>query len=206
MHKLLKKIFLPVTLALLIGCTTNNNIGKQEAIQMGSTNTTYQKIINAINSRELDLADNSYIDLKTESSNNHLIENAATNLAIAHIAKHENILANFYIQEALQKNPSSSVLRYMLIKNQFLAAAKNSYETSYLQKALQALKTNRQLIGNYDYRLLADSMVTRVALTIALNNQETSNLYKRLNKKSAAEFYKEKSQLLGIDTNDITRP
>jgi outer membrane protein assembly factor BamD (BamD/ComL family) len=206
MYKLIKHILLAVTFTLLIGCSTNSSLDKVEPTQNSSTNTTYQKIINAINSKNLDLADNSYIDLKTESSNNHLIENAATNLAITHIAKHENILANFYIQEALQKNPSSSVLRYMLIKNQFLAAAKNSYETSYMQKALQALKTNRQLINSYDYGLLADSMVTRVGLTIALNNQETSNLYKRLNKQSAAEFYKEKSQILGINSNDITRP
>ena len=203
-----QSIFLLLLIILLLSnCTTSN---KNILIENNSSNNfekkSYNKIYNSIQKGDLDEEDNAYIDLKTSIDNRNRIADAATNLAIAHITKGENILANYYIQEALQYNPSNQMLHFLLMKNQFLAAAKNSNETSYLQKALSALKTNKRLLSNYDYNILADSMITRVELTIALNNQEISNLYQRLNKTNASTFYKEKATLLGIDTQEIIRP
>ena len=175
-------------------------------MENSNQNLIYSKIIENIQKSNLDSADDSYIELKTSSEDKQLIAEAATNLAIAHIAKGENILANFYIQEALQYNPSSEMLRFLLVKNQFLAAAKSSNETTYLQKALDALKSNRSLVSDYDYAVLAGSMLTRVELSVALNNQDVSRLYQRLNKADASTFYKEKATILGIDSSEIVRP
>ncbi len=202
-----KQIVLSLLLIIFISsCTTNKNIQTNSNITKAVFDRSDKKIYENIQKANLDAADDAYIDLKTSSEDKQLIADAATNLAIAHIAKGENILANFYIQEALQYNPSSEMLRFLLAKNQFLAAAKSSNETTYLQKALDALKTNRSLVSDYDYGILADSMLTRVQLSIALNNQDVSRLYQRLNKVDASTFYKEKATILGIDSSEIVRP
>ena len=191
----------------IVACSSSNmGINSGFTVDSVSKNLLYSKVLDSIDKSELDTADDSYIELKTSSENKKLIADAATNLAIAHIAKGENILANFYIQEALQYNPSNEMLRFLLVKNQFLAAAKSSNETTYLQKALDALKTNRPLVGSYDYGILANSMLTRVQLSVALNNQDISRLYQRLNKADASTFYKEKATILGIDSSEIVRP
>ena len=201
-------IFILVLIIFLFSnCTTSNdNILIENSSSNNFERKGNNKIYNSIQKGDLDAADDAYIDLKTSSEDKQLIADAATNLAIAHIAKGENILANFYIQEALQYNPSSEMLRFLLAKNQFLAAAKSSNETTYLQKALDALKTNRSLVSDYDYGILADSMLTRVQLSVALNNQDVSRLYQRLNKADASTFYKEKATILGIDSSEIVRP
>ena len=203
-----KKIFfLIITFIMLIinNCTTNQANLEIEKNISNESNSIDLTIYNSIQ-QDIDKADDAYIDLKSSSKNEQLIADAATNLAIAHIAKGENILANFYIQEALQYKPGDEMLQFLLNKNQFLAAAKNSNETTYLQKALDALKTNRLLVSDYDYGILADSMLTRVELSIALNNQDVSRLYQRLNKSEASTFYQEKAKILGIDSSEIERP
>ena len=203
-----KKIFfLIITFIMLIinNCTTNQANLEIEKNISNESNSIDLTIYNSIQ-QDIDKADDAYIDLKSSSKNEQLIADAATNLAIAHIAKGENILANFYIQEALQYKPGDEMLQFLLNKNQFLAAAKNSNETTYLQKALDALKTNRLLVSDYDYGILADSMLTRVELSIALNNQDVSRLYQRLNKSEASTFYQEKAKILGIDSSEIVRP
>ena len=190
---------------IINNCTTNQANLEIEKNISNESNSIDLTIYNSIQ-QDIDKADDAYIDLKSSSKNEQLIADAATNLAIAHIAKGENILANFYIQEALQYKPGDEMLQFLLNKNQFLAAAKNSNETTYLQKALDALKTNRLLVSDYDYGILADSMLTRVELSIALNNQDVSRLYQRLNKSEASTFYQEKAKILGIDSSEIERP
>ena len=142
----------------IAACSSNKSSIKSDfTVKSMSKNSLYSKVLDNIDKSDLDTADDSYIELKTSSEDKQLIADAATNLAIAHIAKGENILANFYIQEALLYNPSNEMLRFLLVKNQFLAAAKSSNETTYLQKALDALKTNRALVASYDYGILANS-------------------------------------------------
>jgi len=197
---------LAILIVILNSCTMNNNNLQREENISNSQQVNNSIIFKTINKNNIDAADDIYINLKTSSENKVIIANAATNLAIAHIAKGEHILANYYIQEALQYNSGNEMLRFLLVKNQFLAAAKNSNETTYLQKALTALKSNRTLISNYEDGILADTMLTRVELTIALNNQDISRLYKQLNKTTASEFYREKATIMGIDSAEIVRP
>ena len=193
-------------LLILGGCSNNAQLLNGQISLENNTTGLYGKIMQNIYSHNLDEADDSYVDLKTNSEDRELIAKAAKNLAIAHIAKDENILANYYIQEALQYSPGDEFMTYLLNKNQFLAAAKSSNEAAYLQKALSALKINRQLLIDEDYTLLADSMLDRVEYTLVLNNQDVSQLYKRLNKINASEFYKNKATILGIDSSEIIRP
>lgn len=196
-----------ILLLSLFGCTPSNQNVKSLVATNSNPNTLYAQINSAIKQKELDSADDNYIELKTASDeNSQYLKKAAANLAIAHIAQKEYILANFYIQEALQVDSSDATLRYLLVKNQFLSAAQNRHDQTYMQKAIKALEINKNLQNSSDYRLLANSMAARVKINIAFNNKEVSDLYKRLNKDKASTIYENRVKLLGLDASEIVQP
>ena len=190
---------------ILLGCASNNN-----SVAQSSTNSNYQsstsKIYNNIKSRNLDDADSAYIDLKTNSESPTTLSSVAKTLAIVHMQNQEYILANFYLQQALQVDGSDEFTKFLLSKNQFLSALKNQRDQSYRDRALKALEVDRNLVADEDYSLLANSMLTRVKLDTAWNNKEIGNTYKRLNKQEASQIYENRIKSLGFDINDIYKP
>ena len=201
-----KNILIVAVLSIILGCTNskmaqnNSNYNTITTVQ----NSLFEQIIKSIQNSDLDNAEEFYVKLK-ESEQNDEIKKAASMLAVAHIAKKEYILANFFIQEALAIDSSDEFLKYLLIKNQFLAANMNSTDQSYIKKALNALESNRYLVSDLDYQVLANTMLTRVKLDIAYQNKEVSNLYKKMNKPKAFNLYKEKIENLGFNTQDIVK-
>ncbi len=196
-----KNILIVSIFSILLGCTNSNMVQNSNIYNQ---NSTYQKIINSIRSGNLDSTEELYVKLK-ESEQNIQIKKAASMLATAHIAKKEYILANFFIQEALAIDSSDEFLRYLLVKNQFLAANLQNRDQSYMNKALDALNQNQYLVSNSDYQILANTMLTRVKLDIAYNNKEVGDLYKRMNKPEAYKIYTQKIENLGFNTQDIVK-
>ena len=200
-----KLIFITIFTIIFIinACSNKTAITKKNYNKIKQTN--YNIIINKISNNKLDKADDLYIKLKSSNNQNKIIKKAATSLAIAHMSKKEYILANFYIQEALEIEPYDSYLKYMLVKNQFLSAIKNNRDKSYIKKALKALEINKALLTNSDYLLLANTMLIRVKLDIALSNKEISDMYKKLNKDEAYNIYKSKVEEMGFNLNNIIK-
>jgi len=204
-YKMNKLIFITIFTIIFIinACSNKTAITKKNYNKIKQTN--YNIIINKISNNKLDKADDLYIKLKSSNNQNKIIKKAATSLAIAHMSKKEYILANFYIQEALEIEPYDSYLKYMLVKNQFLSAIKNNRDKSYIKKALKALEINKALLTNSDYLLLANTMLIRVKLDIALSNKEISDMYKKLNKDEAYNIYKSKVEEMGFNLNNIIK-
>ena len=179
-----KKNILTISiLSIILGCTNSNMVqnSNNSSYTANETeqNSLFQQILNNIQSGNLDNAEELYVKLK-ESEQNNEIKKAASMLAMAHIAKKEYILANFFIQEALAIDSGDEFLKYLLIKNQFLAANMNNTDQTYMKKALEALNQNRYLVSDSDYQILANTMLTRVKLDIAWGNKRVSNLYNNI--------------------------
>ena len=179
---------------------TNNKVGNIE-----SDKTIYKSIYKNIKQNNLDNADDLYVKLKSDYENSPLLKNAATILAIAHMQNKEHILANFYIQEALQ-NSSDDNLKYLFAKNQFMAAVMNSSDNTYIKKAKDALKSYVDIIADSDYQTLANSFFIRLKLQDIYNNLQTGALYNRLGKKEAYKIYRTKAMQDNIDINSIYKP
>jgi len=140
-----------VALFLLIGCSNNNNINIQNSniSEFEDDKKIYNSIYRAIASKNLDDADDSYIKLKTTYENSSFVNKAALDLAIVHMQKEEYILANFYLQDYLAQDSSSEFAKFLLVKNQFLSAIRNQRDQSYTNRALNALKINKDLPANF---------------------------------------------------------
>ena len=166
-----KSIALLSSLFFLIACSNNQNLSKpgakKENLALSGDKAVYNSIYQNISSQNLDAADDKYIKLKTDYENSQYLNSAADTLAVVHMQNSENILANFYLQEALQSNPSDDFAKFLLVKNQFLAAVKNQRDKNYMNKALKALETNKDLVTSQDDIIAANSMLNRVKLDMA---------------------------------------
>ncbi len=198
----MKRIYLLLFL-FLAGCANNQTVHKKDSL---SHYLKYTLIYKAIRQNNLDKADDLYIDLKNSSEEKNRIFDAASNLAIAHMKNKEYILANFYIQQMLQEDSSNEFARYLLNKNQFLAAKLNANNQKYMENALKAMESNINLLTESDYLLLAQSMYKRITFNSAWSNKEIGRLYKRMNKEKAYKLYKSKIEKMGLDINSIYKP
>ena len=203
-----KKLIIFIVSALIL----NSCSGKQAPnVEDSSTKYTqnsekglYSLIYTNILNKNIDAADDSYIKLKSEYDSSKYLNSAAETLAVVHMQNGEHILANYYLQEALQANSSDEFSKFLLVKNQFLSANRNNRDLNYMNKALEALKINQNLVYG-DYAILANSMLIRVKLDMAWKNSQIGNLYKRLNKENAYNIYKQKVENLGVNIEDIVR-
>jgi outer membrane protein assembly factor BamD len=202
-----------LSIFLLNSCVKNPHPDQNITAPLDENNKTTKKNAKALQedifkslAHNLDDADEKYVDLKTEFKKSPYVEKSALALAVAHMQQEEFILANFYLQEALKANRSNELAKYLLAKNQFLYAKSVASDQTYLNKAIKALETNRKILKDREYKLLADSMLTRVKLEKVYNNQRIGKLYKKLNKNKAYELYISKTLNLNINPQDIYKP
>ena len=197
-------LFLAIFIFVLNSCSNVNTPKVKNVSFENSEKQTYNAIYRNIANKNLDEADDLYIKLKTNFDTSTYLNSAADTLAVVHMQNSENILANFYLQEALQVNSSDEFAKFLLVKNQFLSAVKNQRDLNYMNKALEALKVNQSLVYG-DYATLANSMLIRVKLDMAWKNSQIGNLYKRLNKENAVNIYRQKIEQLGVNIDDIEK-
>jgi len=203
----IKRICFILSVLLLVGCVNESNIDNQNKKvsskdSSSSAKEVYKKILNDI-SKNLDLADEDFVTLKTDYEKSPYLKKAATVLAVAHMSKKEHILANFYLQELLKSDSKNSFAKYLLSKNQYLYAQLTQSDQQYMNSAIKSLETNKKLLRNKEYQILANTMLTRLKLDKAWNNAKISFMYKKLNKDKAYELYINRTQKLGIDINSI---
>ncbi len=182
---------------LLSSCANNKTIKPSKSI-LNSVND------NNISSESLDRADNEYIALKEGNISAIEQKDIAEKLAYAHIKVGEHIIANFYIQEALKATPTDESLKLLMVKNQYLAAKRNSTDISYLKRAIDALKDNISLISDYNYKSEADRMLNEVKQILATENKKIANYYSKIKKEKASDIYNSRALELGYIDNQKT--
>ena len=205
----IKYIYIILSIFLLSSCVNEANLNKENSLsnleKEESDKQIYKRIYKNL-SINLDMADEEFIKLKTDYENSKYLPKAATVLAVAHMNKKEHILANFYLQELLQSSASNSVGKYLLNKNQFMYAKLVQSDQQYIDKAIKSLEVNKNILTDSEYKILANTMLTRIQLDKAWNNIKIGNMYKKLNKDKAYELYINKTLNMGIDTKDIYKP
>jgi outer membrane protein assembly factor BamD len=202
----IKRICFILSVFLLVGCVNDDDIDINENVVTSSSDKSAKEIYRDIftrMSKNLDDADESFIDLKTDHEKSPYLKKAATALAVAHMSRREHILANFYLQELLKNDPKNSFGKYLLSKNQYLYAQLTQSDQQYMNSAIKSLKTNKELLKDSEYQILANTMLTRLELDKAWNNAKIGYMYKKLNKDKGYELYINRTQELGIDINSI---
>ena len=195
----MKKII--VTTALLAtsflifsGCS-----GKSESVQEYNKPTAYwyNKMTKQISKYQLEEADDTFTSLEAEHRNSPLIPSAMMIIASAHMEEEEYQMANYYFDEYLKRfslKKEADYIRYLKIKSNFMAF-KNRYRE---QKLLdETLKETNEFLMRYpksEYIHLVQSIKSRLLMAKAMFDKEIADLYERIDKPKAQEFYETKAK------------
>jgi len=195
----MKKIIL--TTALLIssflifsGCS-----GKTKSVQEYNKPAAYwyNKMTKQISRYELEDADDTFTSLEAEHRNSPLIPSAMMIIASAHMESEEYQMANYYFDEYLKRfslKKEADYIRYLKIKSNFMAF-KNRYREQKLLN--ETLKEANEFLLRYPkskYIHLVQSIKSRLLMGKAMFDKEIADLYGRIDKPKAQEFYETKAK------------
>lgn len=195
----MKKLIL--TTALLVssiyifsGCSS-----KKESVQEYNKPAAYwyNKMIKQISKFQLEEADDTFTSLEAEHRNSPLIPSAMMIIASAHMEEEEYQMANYYFDEYLKRfslKKEADYIRYLKIKSNFMAFKSQFREQKLLDETLK--ETNEFLImyPKSDYIHLVQSIKSRLLMAKAMFDKEIADLYGRIDKPEAQQFYNEKAK------------
>ncbi len=195
----MKKILLSTALLvssiyIFSGCS-----GKSDSAQEYNKSAAYwyNKMTKQISKYDLEEADDTFTSLESEHRNSPLIPSAIMIIAAAHMEEEEYQLANYYFDEYLKRfslKKEADYIRYLKIKSNFMAFKTQFREQKLLDETLK--QTNEFLIQHpkSEYIHLVQSIKSRLLMAKAMFDKEISELYGRIDKPKAQEFYTQKAK------------
>lgn len=166
----------------------------------------YNKMIDQIKIGYLDEADDTYTSLESEHRNSPLLPTALLILANGHVDEEEYELANFYLDEyikrfALSKN--IDYVRYLKIKANFLGFTNELRDQQLIEDTIKDIEDFKQTFTRSPYMPLVNTMSARLFMAKASLDKEIADLYKRIDKPKAAQFYDDKVKESWVEPKEI---
>ncbi|MCP4970403.1 MAG: outer membrane protein assembly factor BamD [Arcobacter sp.] len=200
-----KNILLLISLAFLLSACSQKNQTVEEYDRPALY--WYNKMVVQIASGYLEEADDTYISLESEHRNSPLLQTALLILANAHIDSEEYELANFYLDEyikrfALSKN--IDYVRYLKIKANFLGFSNELREQQLIEDTINEISLFQNIFPYSPYMPLVNTMSARLYMAKASFDKDIADLYKRIDKPKAAEFYNKKVKKSWLEPKEIS--
>jgi len=186
-----KILFSILTIALITGCSTKEQEYNKPASYW------YNKMIQQIANYRLDEADETYTSLESEHRRSILLPSALMIIANAHIDDEEYMMANYYLDEYMKKYSTKKDIDYvefLKIKSNFLAFKNQFREQELIMKTLQEVELFLRKYPNSQYVYLVNTIKARLLMAKAIFDKEIADLYGRVDKPQAQEFYNEKAK------------
>jgi outer membrane protein assembly factor BamD len=166
----------------------------------------YNKMIDQIKIGYLDEADDTYTSLESEHRNSPLLPTALLILSSGHVDEEEYELANFYLDEyikrfALSKN--IDYVRYLKIKANFLGFTNELRDQQLIEDTIKDIEAFKQTFTRSPYMPLVNTMSARLFMAKASLDKEIADLYKRIDKPKAAQFYDDKVKESWVEPKEI---
>ncbi len=189
--KYIKVLLIFAILIVMSGCSAK----KERAIYDKPAIFWYQGIMKYIKNDNLEKADDYYTSLSSEHVESPLLQSAMLILADAHSQEEEYILANFYLDEYMQRFGDSDSIKYikfLKIKTNFYAFAYPKRDQVLLNQTIKDAQNYIEEYPNSIYTPLVQTMLTKLSLAQKDMDLEIISLYKRIGKPKAAKIYEEK--------------
>jgi len=166
----------------------------------------YNKMVSQISTGYLEEADDTYTSLESEHRNSPLLPTALLILANGHIDEEEYLLANFYLDEYIKRYAFSKnidYVRYLKIKANFLGFSYELRDQMLVENTIKDIEEFKQSFPKSPYMPLVNTMNARLYMAKAALDQEIANLYKKIDKPKAAEYYNEKVKESWVKPEEI---
>ncbi len=166
----------------------------------------YNNMIEQISTGYLDDADDTYTSLESEHRNSPLLPTALLILANGHMDEEEYELANFYLDEYVKRfglSKNIDYVRYLKIKANFLGFSNELRDQQLIEDTINDIEEFKNTFSRSPYMPLVNTMSARLFMAKASLDKEIADLYKRLDKPKASEFYDEKVKKSWVAPKEI---
>ncbi len=166
----------------------------------------YNKMIKQLSNYQIDEADDTYTSLESEHRNSSLLPSAIMIIATAHMKDEEYQMANYYFDLYLKKyskKENADYIRFLKIKSNFLAFKSQFREQELLTTTIKQTDEFINEYPNSQYIYLVKTIKSRLLMTKAIFDKEISELYSRVDKPKAQEFYISKASKSWKDLETI---
>ncbi|MGB6329275.1 MAG: outer membrane protein assembly factor BamD [Halarcobacter sp.] len=199
-----RNLLLLVSLGFLLASCSSKKEGTQEYDKPALY--WYNKMIKQVSTGYLEEADDTYTSLESEHRNTPLLPTALLILANGHIDEEEYQLANFYLDEYIKRYALSKnidYVRYLKIKANFLGFSYDLRDQQLIEDTIKEIEEFKTQFSRSPYMPLVNTMSARLFMAKATLDKEIAELYKRVNKPKAAEFYNEKVKETWVEPTEI---
>ena len=200
-----KSIFLTILLALFLGCADKDAVKEYDRPAL----YWYKNIIKSLASSNFDKADNYYISLKSEHMRSPLLPTATLILAQEHMEDETYLMADYYLDEYIQKHASGEKIelaKFLKIKAAFLGVKDINKDQKLMIDTLKDVDSFIKEYPNSIYKPTVDTLKVRLYMAQYLLNESISRLYSRIDKDKAAKLYREKNAKSALNSTDIEAP
>ncbi|QOR00623.1 outer membrane protein assembly factor BamD [Campylobacter sp. 2014D-0216] len=199
-------IFSLIIIGLFLGACSSK---KAEDLYNLSSMEWYQQIIKDLQEKNLEAADKHYTSMAAEHIADPLLEQTLLILAQAHINEEEYEMANFYLDEYLNKFGDSkniAYIRYLKIKAKFDSFAVPNRNQALMLKTIEEIKEYNQNYPNVQYNDLIDTMLTKFNLAVFYLDTSIAKLYEKKDREQSYEIYKQKIENSDFNTIEMIKP
>ena len=169
----------------------------------------YDKMIDAVATSSLEKADGYFSSLQSEHIGSPLLEEATMIMAQAHMEIGEYMLAEHFLDEYIRRfaDPSErEFAQYLKLRAKFMALPNPRRDQTLINNALiEGVAFKKSYPDSY-YLPAVDTMLVKLYLARANLNKTIANLYERLDKPKAHDFYANKQPEAWIDWTKVNPP
>lgn len=168
----------------------------------------YNKMIKEIANYQINQADETFTSLQSEHRNSPLIASALIIIAVVHMEDEEYAIANYYFDEYLKKyslKKNADYIRFLKIKSNFLAFKNEFREQELLTKTITNSDNFIKEYPTSQYIYLVKTIKSRLLMSKAIFDKEIAELYTRIDKPKAQEYYENKASNNWKDINNIKK-
>ena len=202
-----KNLFLSSLLALSLLFTACSS--HEDALANKSADFWYQKIIANVAMSNLSGADDAYSSLYSEHAGSPYLPESMLLLSKAHAYFDELILAKYYLDEYLKRFGTAKeqeYVEYLKVKIAFMGYRHPFRNQKFLDETIASVKAFATKYPNSNYQALVAQMLLRLELGRETLKDEIALLYDRVDKPKAAEYYRQKDRLTGVDMSAVVLP
>ena len=166
----------------------------------------YNKMAKEIAYGDIDAADDAYTSLLSEHKNSPLIPTSLQILANAHIDEEQYLLANYYLDEYIKRfvlSKNIDYVRYLKIKANFLSIPERFREQELINTTITESNEFIKKFPTSAYLPLVNTINSRLYMAKASLDKEIAELYQRIDKPLASEFYNEKVEKNWVEKKEI---
>ena len=169
----------------------------------------YDEILKSLRFGDLEKADDFYISLVSEHFRSPILKETMLILFNAHLKEEEFLLSSFYLDEYIKRFgtlENIEFIEFLKIKAGYMSISTASKNQKLLLDTITRTGIFLNRYPNSKYLHEAKNMFSSLSLAKMYQNDKNANLYRKLGKEKAYEYYKNQTKEQWLKSISYAKP